>query len=1020
MHLADPTTRFALARDDGRWRVTKVNGEPASRPYWKDRFEVLPDGRVRELPEVDGVYRNEGGGRFRAIELEPGVFLDADGNPVGPYRDWGLSVMFRDLNKDGAPDLYVCNDNASPDRVWLNTGRGTFRAPAPFMFRHTSRSSMALDFADLDRDGHDDMIVLDMVAREHGRRMRQLARDYPDPATNEELMAVPRFNRNMLFFGRADGTFSEAGLWAGVAATDWSWCPIFLDVDLDGYEDLLVSNGFEFDVMDQDSLDRIRAMRLTYEQRKRFRQFHPSWFTPNAAYRNRGDGRFIPASEEWGFDLAGVSCGMAMGDLDNDGDLDVVVNNLNMAASLYRNEASAGRIAVRLVGLPSNTQGIGARLRLTGGPVVQSQEMMSGGRYLSGDEAVRVFATPGAAEAYRLEVIWPNGDRTTNDVGRNSSCRVVQPGRIRERPIPAAGEPELVSWFRDISGWLDHEQVEDDYDDWARQPLLPRRLSRSGPGMAWYDVDDDGWDDLIISAARGGQLTAYLNRGGLRFEAVRSGVAAVTDQGSVLGWADGRGNRRLLVAQSNYELSNGERSEVAVYSVTNAGSSPAMSIIRQIPWSLACPGPLAAGDVDGDGDLDLFVGGRVRPGRYPEAVSSAIWLNDGGELVPDEPWSASLAGLGLASGATFCDLDGDGDTDLAVAIEWGSVRVFENREGRFEEMTARWGLAEYRGWWTSISAGDFDGDGRVDLAAGNWGRNTPYELVQPAVLGLSYATPPQGGPLIETIEAWETDGKWFPVRPRPWVERGIPDLEQRIPSHEAYGGVTVDELFTVGAREIRRVEATHLESAVFLNRGSRFERLPLPREAQWAPVFAVNVADVDGDGREDLFMGQNFFGSGSDLSREDAGGGLWLRGRGDGTFQVLEAGLRLYGEQRAAALADLDRDGRVDLAVSQNNGRTRLYLNEGARSGIRVSLEGPPGNPDAVGAQLRLRAVGDEAGPVRVVQSGSGYWSQNSATQVLGMPGEPESLWIRWPGGREQVVPLTVGQREVRVTYGSK
>src|SRR6266536_3694662 len=271
MHLWDRTTRFSIIKREGRWTVLKVNDEPATLPRWKGRFEALPDGKVRELPEVDGLYRNEGKGRFTPIQFQPGVFLDEVGAPIPPYRDWGLAAVFRDLKGDGVPDLYVCNDNVSPDRIWINTGKGTFRAIDPWAFRHTSRSSMGVDFADIDRDGHDDIIVVDMLAREHEKRMTQLVRDLPDREESERMETRPQYNRNTLFFGRPDGRYVEAALFAGVAASDWTWCPVFVDVDLDGYEDLLLTNGFEFDVMDQDAQDALRDPRrhFTPEQLKR-------------------------------------------------------------------------------------------------------------------------------------------------------------------------------------------------------------------------------------------------------------------------------------------------------------------------------------------------------------------------------------------------------------------------------------------------------------------------------------------------------------------------------------------------------------------------------------------------------------------------------------------------------------------------------------------------------------------------------------------------------------------------------
>ncbi len=1017
MLLADPTTRFAMAKKGDQWEVAKVNGQSTRAPRWKGRFEALPDGKVRELPEVHGLYRNDGSGLFTAIEFEPGVYLNEQGTPIPPPRDWGLAAMFRDLNGDGIPDLYVCNDNASPDRIWINSGKGAFRAIDPMKFRHTSRSSMSMDFADLDRDGHDDIFVVDMLAREHGKRMTHLVRDRPNPLDSERIEERPQFNRNTLFFGRPDGSFVEAAFMAGVAATDWTWSPVCMDVDLDGYEDILVTNGFEFDVMDQDSSNEIkdRRRRLTDAQLKRSMQLHPRWRTRNAAFRNRGDGTFEPMSRPWGFDHQGVSFGMAQADLDHDGDLDLVVNNLNEGVSIHRNDAIAGRIAVQLKGLPPNTQGVGARIQLVGGAMTQAQEIICGGRYLSGDEAIRVFAAdPDSKTPMQLKVRWRNGSQSTiAGVLTNRIYEISEPASPGKVEVAPLVQLEPIPIFADASSLISHAHVEEAFDDWAAQPMLPRRLSRLGPGISWYDLDGDGWEDLSVTAGRGGRLTAYHNDQGRSFQKLEGAPVARGDQGAVLGWFDGQSNRSLIVATSNLEMTPEGESEISVYAPTNLANP------KRLPAGMASLGPMATADIDGDGDLDLFVGGRFRPGRYPEPVSSVIWLNDRGQLVTSSSLSEPFKSLGMVSGATFADLDGDGWPDLALATEWGPVRIFMNRQGHFEEKTAQWGLADLTGWWTSVVAGDFDGDGQMDLACGNWGRNTVYELNQPTAYRLYYGDW-NGNGVVQMIESWQSATNWFPVHDRTWLERGFPKLIDQFSTHQAFGQATMRDILGPIFEKTSFLETAQLSSMVFLNRGSRFEAVPLPREAQLTPIFSLNVGDVDGDGSEDLFCSQNFFGTASDISRDDSGRGLWLRGNGRGTFAAMDAsitGIRILGEQRGAALVDFNHDGRVDLAVSQNNAPTKLYVNQGAKRGLRVVLKGPPANPDGVGTRLRLLYAGDRKGPCRTIQAGSGYWSQDAAVQVFGLQESPVALWILWPGGKEQTVPLKDQEWTVNVGF---
>ena len=392
-----------------------------------------------------------------------------------------------------------------------------------------------------------------------------------------------------------------------------------------------------------------------------------------------------------------------------------------------------------------------------------------------------------------------------------------------------------------------------------------------------------------------------------------------------------------------------------------------------------------------------------------------------GKWVLDAENTKGLEKVGLVSGAVWSDLDGDGKPELILACEWGPIKVFHNEGGRFKELTREVGLSAYTGWWNGVTARDLDGDGRMDIIASNWGRNTRYESHRAQPLRVYYGE--AGGSLAVVRAYYDAEMKRVvPEEGLDFVARGLPFMRERFWTHRAYGEASVEEIlgdWMKGARELR---AGSLETMIFLNRGDHFEAKPLPAEAQWAPAFAVCVGDYDGDGNEDVFLSQNFFAMESEATRCDAGRGLWLRGDGKGNLQAVsgqESGVKVYGEQRGAALCDYDGDGRVDLVVTQNGAETKLYHNVGARPGLRVKLNGPSGNPAGIGAQLRL-IFGQRAGPLRELHAGSGYWSQDSAIEVLGTPQPPTAIQIRWPGGRVTTSDIPESAKEISVDHEGK
>lgn len=1025
--------------------VRRVGREFEVVERFADHYELAwrADGVVRlERGEADELYLNEfneGDGEdgvgFRHVPFSSGAFLDADGTPLGAApTEWGLAARFGDLDADGDPDLYVANDLHSPDRLWINRGDGTFRPPPPHALPTTSASSMAVDFSDFDRDGDADVFVLDMLARDSRSRKTQDPVSRVEHTPPGEAAGAQQVNRNTLLASRGDGTWAEVGRQAGVDASGWSWSALFLDVDLDGFEDILIPNGHIRDLMDADTQISIREAGLSGERESTL--LYRPLPLHNVAFRNLGGAGFEEVGGAWGVaPEPDVAHGAALADFDGDGDLDAVVNRLGSPALLLRNDAAAPRLAVRLRGEAPNTAGVGAMVWLeVEGLPRQTKEVAAGGGYLSGSEALVSFAMGDAAEG-TLGVEWRGGGRSVVRVeGPNRLYEVFEaeaetaPGGATDAAAAVGTGSGALAFSLISAPWFELDESfgpihdEPPFAEAARQPLLPLRLSRMGPSVAWHDLDGDGDPDLLMGSGANAAPVLFRNDGGTLVRVTLAGPRAPVDQTAVipLPAAD---TARVLLGLSSYEAPPAEVTQVPAV-VSAAWSAGAMAGVAVTPVNRGVApgtsgsvGPLAVADYDLDGRLDLFAGSRVMPGAYPLSGPSRLFRGrpDGG--FEEDPRDAALfARLGMVTGAVFTDYDADGDPDLALSIEWGPVRLLRNDRGRFSDLTEAVGLSAHVGRWNGVSAGDFDGDGRPDLVAVSWGDNTEYRPTPGAPLELHFGDVDRNGTL-DLVEAQRDErlGAAAPLGALGRLAEHIPPVGGRMPTRAAYAEADVGE--ALGAWPEGRLEAVELRHTVFLNRGDRFEAAPLPREAQQAPSLGVLVADANGDGREDLFLSQNFFATDEDTPRYDAGRGLWLAGDGRGGFRAVpgqESGVAAYGDQRGAAAADIDGDGRLDFVLGINGGAARLFRGAGTSPGLRVRLAGPAANRPGIGAVLRV-AYADGLGPAREVRAGSGTGSHDDPVQILGLSGDPVAIEVRWPGGVVQRVDVSPGEREVTI-----
>lgn len=991
--------KTSVLRSGGSVSVRVVNGKQVVTGKYSNRIRIM-DGDFVEVGEPDFLYINDGNAKFTKTDWLDGNWLDENGEPLKKeFWDLGLSVMIRDINQDGLPDIYNCNDFQTPDRLWVNKGNGRFQLVDEKAIRHRSYFAMAVDFADINRDGHDDFFVADMMSPNHLLEMTQIGVTNPFAKPIDEFIDRPIIHRNTLYVNRGDNTYMETANYSGVAATEWTWGSTFMDVDLDGLEDLLIANGHAFDTQDLDAIERTTKLgKLPVSQSRKKIFLYPPLSVPNMVYRNTGNLQFTEVGTDWGFNSKNVSHGISLCDLDNDGDQDVVVSCLNANVLVYRNNSTAPRVSVALRGAKGNTRGIGARITVRGGPYVQSQEMMAGGRYLAGDEPLRTFAA-GKAQQLDIEVAWPSGVRSVITGAKPNHAYEIHEKNTQPK-LAAAAKPATL--FADASSQLAHVHTEAQSDDFQRQPMLTRRLTESGPGIVLFDWDGDGRDEVFFGAGAGGSLAAYKIGAAGRLAKLNEPAFAQPLMGDALGlagWVGADGKRALLVTVSTHDLP-----EPVVPSLQLFRPGATEPEVIELPSANQSDvGSLAVADVDGDGDLDVFVAGRGIPGQFPKPASSWLLRCGPDGLKLDSQQNAAFANVGMVTAAVFARLDADPLPELVLATEWGAIKIFKNSGGTFTDATKAWGLDQQPGIWQTLTVGDFDNDGLLDLLAGNWGLNSHLKHGTKRVPYLVHGDIGGDG-FYDALEArFELASKRLLPRHRMvTLELLFPFLRERFPTHRRFGSATLQQIFAGQLTGAKLVKASHLASVVMLNRGGKFETKPLPVEAQLTPVMSASVADFDGDGNEDIFLSQNFFAVRVEDYRMDSGEGLLLKGNGTGGFATQfghRSGIRIYGEQRGSAVGDLNGDGRPDLLVAQSKAKPKLYLNALGQAGLQLSLAGPVGNPLGQGAVARAVFADGSKGPARSIGTGGGRYSQPSANQTLGGAKRIRAVEVAWPSG---------------------
>ncbi len=881
---------------------------------------------IRDSVGGDKLFRNDNN-KFTDVSIEAGIY----GSVIG----FGLGVTVGDIDQDGWMDIYVSNDFFERDYIYLNNQDGTFRETLPDMMRSISAASMGADMADLNNDHYPEILATDMVPEHNDRLKTKTTFDSWDSyKSNVENDYHHQFTRNMLQLNNTDGTFSEIGRLAGVNATDWSWGALIMDLDNDGLKDLFVANGIYKDLTDQDYLqyfaNRDMAMSIVSGSKVDYKTLIdalPSVKISNYAFKNTGSYNFLNVAGKWGLDTPSFSNGAAYGDLDNDGDLDLVVNNVNMPMFIYRNETNRllpgnHYLKVTLKGEPGNTSAIGTKITAKhNGKIIYLEQMPMRG-YLSTSDSRPNLGLGPLTVIDSLIVEWPD-DRITlmTNVKTDQTLILYQKDAVTMSVnlLDSVNSKNLL--FKDISieKRINFYHKEDDFNDFERDKLIYHMMSTEGPGICQGDINGDNLADIYIGGARGqaGALMiqqkdgTFLSAESKLFE--KDKISEETD--CAMFDADGDSDLDLYVASGGNEFPESS-SALSDRLYFNDGKGNLVKSQQILPAgkyeNTSCVRPE---DFDNDGDIELFVGIRLKPFLYGVPVNGYLLENDGKGNFTDvtSRIAPELLNVGMIRDMLWADVDGDKDKDIIIAGDWMPLKVFINENGKFKLKKDAFGSLKTEGWWNCLAMGDFDGDGDIDFIAGNHGLNSKFKATPEKPVSMYVNDFDLNGTVEQIICAYDGD-KSYPLALKHDLTRQIPALERKYPKYEMYKDQQITDIFTPEQlKNAIHLEAFILETSLFLNDGSgHFTRKSLPVEAQFSPVYAVAVGDYNSDGNSDILLGGNLYNVKPEVGRYDASYGSFLAGDGKGGFRNVPAkttGFRLNGEIR-----DI-------LEVTTNNGK---------------------------------------------------------------------------------------------------